>query len=372
METNARYGIIGAFTLAVIAAGFIFVYWLHSTGGSGDQSLYRLRFNGSVAGLRAGSAVLFNGIRVGEVKGLRLDPDDPLRVEALIGIDPKTPLRADTRVVVETQGLMGSPAVLLAGGSGAPLAAGNGPLPTLDVAGSGTETLTQSALGVLRRMDKLLADNSEPINNIVAKISTFSDALGRNADRIDSIAAGLDRMVGGDKDKKPTVVYDLTVPASFKPLAKEPAGKLAILEPGAMVVFDTQKMLVSAKPGERSVMTEGQWSDSLPKLVQTKIVESFEKTGYLGHVVRGNDMNDADLQLQIDIRDFQIATGDSPKAVIQVSAKLQGNDGQIKAARILKAEAPLATVDPAAAAQGFSTAFSQIAGDLIAWADETM
>ena len=131
METQARYGLIGAFTLAVIAAGFLFVYWLHTTGGVGPQSTYRLRFAGSVAGLRPGSSVLYNGIRVGEVKLVRIDPADPFKVEAMIGVEPETPIRVDTRVAIETQGLMGSPAVVMGGGAGAAPAAARA---TADVA----------------------------------------------------------------------------------------------------------------------------------------------------------------------------------------------------------------------------------------------
>ena len=74
MEIRARYVQMGAFTLAVIVAGFAFVYWLNNAGGLRERALYRVRFEGSVSGLLAGSAVLFNGIRVGEVTGLQLDP----------------------------------------------------------------------------------------------------------------------------------------------------------------------------------------------------------------------------------------------------------------------------------------------------------
>jgi phospholipid/cholesterol/gamma-HCH transport system substrate-binding protein len=74
METRARFVLLGFFTLAVIFAGFGFVYWLNYGGTSGEQTAYRIRFQDTVSGLRPGSAVLFNGIRVGEVKSLRLEP----------------------------------------------------------------------------------------------------------------------------------------------------------------------------------------------------------------------------------------------------------------------------------------------------------
>ena len=118
METRARYALIGLFMLAVIAASFAFVYWLENKGGfarAGDLS--RSSFQGSVSGLLVGSAVLFNGIRVGEVTGLGLNADAPQDVIATIAVVRGTPIRADTEVNIETQGLTGGAAVALRGGT---------------------------------------------------------------------------------------------------------------------------------------------------------------------------------------------------------------------------------------------------------------
>src|ERR1041384_7892925 len=101
METRARYALIGLFMLAVIGASFAFVYWLENKGGFGDRTAYQVRFGGSVSGLLVGSSVLFNGIRVGEVTGLSIDPEHPLEVVATIAVDPRTPIRSDTLVGIE-------------------------------------------------------------------------------------------------------------------------------------------------------------------------------------------------------------------------------------------------------------------------------
>ena len=75
METRAPFVVVGAFVLAAIAAVFGFVYWLHNTGGLGPRATYHVQFDGSVPGLLVGAAVLFNGIRVGEVTDLGLAPE---------------------------------------------------------------------------------------------------------------------------------------------------------------------------------------------------------------------------------------------------------------------------------------------------------
>ena len=66
MEIRARYVQIGAVTLAVLFAGFAFVYWLNNAGTLRDRAVYQVRFASSVSGLVRGSAVLCNGLRVGD------------------------------------------------------------------------------------------------------------------------------------------------------------------------------------------------------------------------------------------------------------------------------------------------------------------
>jgi phospholipid/cholesterol/gamma-HCH transport system substrate-binding protein len=54
METRANYVVTGAFTLAVIAGVFSFIFWFHNSGSGGERASYRVVFSGSVSGLLAG------------------------------------------------------------------------------------------------------------------------------------------------------------------------------------------------------------------------------------------------------------------------------------------------------------------------------
>ena len=87
METRAPFIIVGAFVLAAIGAVFGFVYWLHNTAGTGVRTVHHVQFEGSVSGLLVGAAVLFNGIRVGEVTDLGLVANSPRRVDATIAVE---------------------------------------------------------------------------------------------------------------------------------------------------------------------------------------------------------------------------------------------------------------------------------------------
>jgi phospholipid/cholesterol/gamma-HCH transport system substrate-binding protein len=369
METRARYVLIGLFTLAVILFGFGFVYWLEGTGGLGDRAVYRIRFEGSVSGLLTGSAVLFNGVRVGEVTGIALGTEDPRQVTATIAINPGTPVRADTSVGLDFGGLMGgTAAVSLTGGTpGSPVLASPPGKPPLLIADAGAaQTMTQVAREMLRRIDTILAENSDPLRGTLSNLNTFSQALARNSDRVDGILAGLERMTGGTP-AKPSPSYELTAPHAFSGAAKPPKGQLVVPEPTALVALETQKILIRLDEGGSLPLENGQWSDSLPKLVQAKIVQSFENANYLRSVARPFEGLAADFQLLIDIREFQLSPASEPVGQVEFAAKILGQDGRILDARIFRAAAPAKAADVAGAAAALDQAFGKAATELVVW-----
>src|SRR6476620_9305660 len=174
METRAPFVVVGAFVLAAIAAAFGFVYWLHNSGGLGPRATYHVQFDGSVPGLLVGAAVLFNGIRVGEVTDLELAPDSPRRVNATISVSSTTPVRSDTKVGLEFQGLTGVPVVALEGGM---QLANSAPVPTLIAEPGAGQGMTQAARDALRKVVSVLSENSEPLKKTIANLQTFTDGL---------------------------------------------------------------------------------------------------------------------------------------------------------------------------------------------------
>lgn len=198
MESRANYALVGLFTLAVLAAAFGFVYWF-SSGGSGRKENVRIIFVGSVTGLGRGSSVLFNGLRVGEVTTIELQPDDPRRIYAVISVTATTPIRVDTRARIEAQGLAGVVALQLIGGDpDAPVlkAKPGEPMPTIIAERSELQDIletvrnvAQKADGMLGSLDGLIKQNAGPINNTVRNVEKFSEALGKNSDGIDKVMA---------------------------------------------------------------------------------------------------------------------------------------------------------------------------------------
>lgn len=203
METRANYVLIGMFTLAVIAGVFGFVYWFQNVGAHAERVLYRIVFDGSVSGLRTGANVLFNGILVGEVTKLQLDPTHPQQVVATINVNKSVEIHSDVEVGLEFQGLTGVAQVSLKGGTTAsPILVGSKDNPpTLTAPPAATMDFTQAARDTLRRLDDFVSSNQEVFKDALKNIDTFTAALARNSGRIDKITEGLQDLAGGDDGK---------------------------------------------------------------------------------------------------------------------------------------------------------------------------
>ncbi len=369
METRAPYALIGLFVVVIIGAVFGFVYWLHNTGGLVERTYYRVRFQHSVSGMLVGAAVLFNGIRVGEVADLKLDPENPQRITATIAVAAATPVRADTKAGIDFQGLTGVAVVTLNGGDPkAPklFATADG-LPIIDADPLAWQTMTQAARTVLQRFDALLSDNSAAVKSAIANINKFAEALARNSDRVDGILKGLEKMTGGAATPPPTPFYDLTAPRSFPAPSKPPQAQLAVAEPTALLMLDTQKILVRPQAPESPTFADAKWADNLPKLIQAKIVQSLDNSHYFKAVVRQAEDLKSDYRLMLEIRTFQISTGPQTAAECELSAKVVGEDGRIVATQVFRGAVPTKVSDAAAAAAALNQAFEKVASELVPW-----
>ena len=200
METRANYAMIGAFTLAVIAGAFLFIFWF-SGGGTkqAGRDSYRIVFSNSVSGLQRGSQVLFNGIKVGEVTNLDLAPD-PSEVFATIEVDKRTPVKTDTRARLEYQGLTGVASVALVGGSadaqrlrgiGDQMAEIRAERSDFQNIVETLQDLVRKIDGLVNKADALVSDNAGAISQTVKNAQIFSDALASNADGLKDFMAGV-------------------------------------------------------------------------------------------------------------------------------------------------------------------------------------
>ncbi|MET1411348.1 MlaD family protein [Roseibium sp. HPY-6] len=201
METRASYILIGSFMVAVLIGAFGFVFWLAATAESRQNVALEIIYPGPVTGLPVGGSVLFNGIKVGDVKSLDFLPDDPTKVVATVGIKPSTPLREDTKATLNFTGLTGVAYVdLLGGTSSSPLLLkeNSDKVPVLYADRSFFDDIVDGARDVLKRADTtmktiedILVENKPVINETIKNVETFSAALAANSDGVKDFMANI-------------------------------------------------------------------------------------------------------------------------------------------------------------------------------------
>ncbi|MBC7583086.1 MCE family protein [Tardiphaga sp. vice352] len=196
METRANFVLIGTFTLAVIAAAFGFVLWFQNLHSTKLRTPLRIVFEGAASGLRNGGSVNFNGIRVGEVVSVKLD--NPRRVVALTMVENNAPIRKDTLVGLEFQGLTGVAAISLKGGDEAAPA-----VPTdtdgvrvLTADPDSVQDISQAIKATLQNVNRMVNENQESLKNSLRNVETFTATLARNSEVIDGIMLKIDSVMG--------------------------------------------------------------------------------------------------------------------------------------------------------------------------------
>jgi phospholipid/cholesterol/gamma-HCH transport system substrate-binding protein len=189
MKVRASNLMIGTLTLALIAGSLGAWLSYQKLAGIKQKVPFRVVFEGSASGLRKGGSVNFAGIRVGEVVSLKLD--HPRRVVALTMIDGNTPVRSDTQVGLEFQGLTGIAAISFTGGSDEappPPKAADG-IPELTADREGTLNTQEKIRAALRNVDRVIADNEVGIKDTLRNFESFTASLSDNGDKISSVIA---------------------------------------------------------------------------------------------------------------------------------------------------------------------------------------
>lgn len=186
METRANFLLIGFFTLVAILGTLGFFIWLASVQIDRQYETYGILFE-DVSGLDPSGDVLFNGISVGKVIGLRIYEEDPSKVFATVEVDDATPVRSDTIAQLQSQGVTGVAYISLSGGTPAapPLVADDGNLPIIPSRRSTVQALVEDAPDLLAEATELLEQfqaltgpqNQEYVSNILRNLDASSSNL---------------------------------------------------------------------------------------------------------------------------------------------------------------------------------------------------
>jgi len=197
METRAHHVLIGLFTVLVVLFGLGFGVWLAKAHSDQEWNYYDIVFNEAVTGLSRGGAVQYNGIRLGDVMQLKLDPEDPRRVLARIRVEGDTPLRKDTHAKLALTGVTGVAIVQLSGGSpGSPLLVGHDgevpiivadPSPFARLLSNGEDLITNITQAAARASELLSKENVQRIGMTLDHLEKTTSVIADEREDIRSL-----------------------------------------------------------------------------------------------------------------------------------------------------------------------------------------
>jgi phospholipid/cholesterol/gamma-HCH transport system substrate-binding protein len=209
METRASYVLVGAFVLLMVTAASLFVVWLGHYQREESFAFYDTYFSESVAGLQKGGAVRYQGVQVGRVADITIDPANIERVKVRIVVERGTPIHEGSTATLELQGITGLVFVQIKGGpNSAPMLPERSkePIPVIPSRPSlasrileGAPNLVGQATDLLHQMQEIFSpENRQALTDTLRNVRDLTGMLVGYSERIDALLkAGSDLATAG-------------------------------------------------------------------------------------------------------------------------------------------------------------------------------
>lgn len=158
---------------------------------------------------------------------------------------------------------------------------------------------------------------------------------------------------------------------SASPVVEGPAStarQILVPEPTALKALDSDQVVIRLSGSEIQYLADSQWSDRLPKMVQSKLVQAFENTGKIGGVGKPGEGLAIDFQVITDIRSFEISTDGSDTAIVEIFAKIVNDrNGTVRAQKAFRATVPVSGSGNPAFVKALDAAFADVSADIVLW-----
>ncbi len=162
--------------------------------------------------------------------------------------------------------------------------------------------------------------------------------------------------------------FDLSVSPAPVTQARALKGRqLLVAEPTALKALDSENIVVRLSNSEVQYLANSQWSDRLPRMVQSKLVEAFQDTGRLGGVGRPGQGLAIDYQVVTDIRAFEVDTKNNVANIEMSVQLLNDRNGTVRAQDVFRASARVSGSGNANFVKALDSAFAAASREIVAW-----
>jgi cholesterol transport system auxiliary component len=196
-----------------------------------------------------------------------------------------------------------------------------------------------------------------------------SGSRAAHAWRIGALALAV--VLGGcASSSSPDAYYGLTAPTASDVASRSGGRSIQLLvpPPRALQALDTVSIAVVDTGPVYTYFPKAAWTDTLPKVLQAKIVQTLENTRGLRGVGLPGEGLLIDYQLQTDLRSFELHVDGQDRAVVELMARLVNDrNGRTKASRVFRAEVPASGVAVGDAVKAMNAAADGVLSELAAW-----
>lgn len=170
----------------------------------------------------------------------------------------------------------------------------------------------------------------------------------------------------GGGSSEPLDTYELTAPAPAS-TGRRSGAQILVAEPTALKALDSENIVIKPSAAAIQYLSGAQWADRLPRIVQARLAETFQRSGRIGVGKPGEGLA-IDYQLIIDVRSFEIRLDGGDRADIELYVRiLNDRNGQVRSARLFEASAAAGGGGNDAFVAALDRAFGAAATEIVEW-----
>ncbi len=167
----------------------------------------------------------------------------------------------------------------------------------------------------------------------------------------------------------PLDTYELSAP-TVHGRSGQSRRQILIAEPSALKALDGERIVIKSAPGSIQFLKGAQWSDRLPRIVQARLAETFQRAGGFVGVGKPGEGLAIDYQVIVEIRSFEILVAGGERADVELYVRLLNDrNGQVRASRVFASNVPISGSGNDAYVAALDAAFGQAASDIVRWTE---
>lgn len=194
-------------------------------------------------------------------------------------------------------------------------------------------------------------------------------ALTSGALALTILLSGCALLGGGSR---PLDTYELTAPTIEQKRGRS-YRQILIAEPSALKALDGENIVIATSPGSIQYLKGVQWADRLPKIVQARLAETFQRSGRFRGVGRPGEGLAIDYQVIVDIRAFEVRVDGAAQANVELFVRLLNDrNGTVRAEKTFSAAVPVTGAGNAAYINALDAAFGSATVEIVTWTGKTI